>query len=302
MREARASGAGLNFYELMNDSTDNSEQISAGLRKVLNKHGHGFHYAVVRRAEQLSREWKTRWLLDGTEIPVIAGEASTHVDFVLSTKSGMTYLVGECKRADPARARWCFARSPYRWRNESDEELAFDQIFFDSGRTRGARPSYAYQKQGSYQLAFELKTEQKGDGIGRNVGEIEDAVAQVLRSTSGLINRLSEPVKYPEQGEIVRTFVPAIFTTAEIWTTEADLGAADLRTGDLSSEQVQAQKADWVWFTYNRSPRLSHLMPYTKSGDDISQSLRREYARSIAIVGVNGLDDFLQTDLEEWLY
>lgn len=38
----------------MSDLTDNSEQISAGLRKALNTHGHGFHYAVFRRGEELS--------------------------------------------------------------------------------------------------------------------------------------------------------------------------------------------------------------------------------------------------------
>src|SRR5438270_11459436 len=44
-------------------ATAEEEQISSHLRKVLNIHGHGFHYAVVRRGEELSDEKKIPWIL-----------------------------------------------------------------------------------------------------------------------------------------------------------------------------------------------------------------------------------------------
>ena len=280
---------------------DDPEQISASLRKVLNTHGHGFHYAVVRRGEELSDRRESPWFLNGTEVPVVAGGAATHIDFVLSTRSERTYLVGECKRADPAKARWCFARAPYRWQNDSEQELIFDELVLRADRTHYVRPLPGYMERGSYQLGFELRTGQQGDGDGGRRRDIEDAIAQVLRSASGLINQLSGSLKFPTESERAIRFIPAIFTTAQLWTTEADLGAADLSTGNLSVEQVKAQKADWVWFTYNRSPHLSHGLPYESRREDLSSLLRLEFARSIAIVGTEGIDNFLKRDLEAWL-
>jgi hypothetical protein len=285
----------------MTNPADNSEQISSHLRKVLNTHGHGFHYAVVRRGEDLSRKKRSAWLLDGTEIPVVVGDSSTHVDFVLSTSSRRTYLVGECKRADPAKARWCFARAPYTWRDDTESELIFDQIVMRPDRSHSAVHRSGYMQQGSYRLGFELRTGQAGDGAGVRGSAIEAAVAQVLRSASGLINQITEHTEYPDEGHKHIKFIPAIFTTAELWTTDVDLGAADLATGNLSAEQVNAQKTDWLWFTYNRSPALSHFLPYEDVKNNFSKYVRREFARSIAIVSVGGIDEFLGWNLEEWL-
>ena len=92
-----------------------------------------------------------------------------------------------------------------------------------------------------------------------------------------------------------------IFTTAQIWVTEADLGAADLTTGDLQVGAVKAQKADWIWFNYNRTPGLRHDLEEGLAGDDLSRELKREFARSIAIVSSEGFDQFIKTDLETWL-
>src|SRR5436309_3010923 len=96
---------------------DNSPQIVASLRKVLNSHGHGFHYAVVRRAEELLSSRQSTWLFDGVEFPVTTAGQITHVDFILRSRTGRTLMIAECKRADPAKALWCFAKGAYTWRN-----------------------------------------------------------------------------------------------------------------------------------------------------------------------------------------
>lgn len=285
----------------MTDPPDNNEQIAASLRKILNTHGHGFHYAVVRRAEELRAQRESSWIFEGTEIPVLVREETTHVDLVLRTRSNFTYLVGECKRADPAKARWCFARSPYTWRNATNEELIFDQLILRPNQTHGARPRSRYVNRGSYQLGLELRTGQQGDGQGGGGREIANAISQVLRSTSGFINLAWGHTSYPKDFEKAITFIPAIFTTAQLWTTEADLGGADLATGNLTPEQVEVKRANWPWFTYNRSAHLSHWLPYEEVKDDVSRLLRNEYARTIAIVGVEGIDEFLRIDMEEWI-
>jgi len=50
----------------------------------------------------------------------------------------------------------------------------------------------AYANEGAYHLGFELRTGETGDGKGQRSQAIYEAVTQVLRGTSGLINHLQE--------------------------------------------------------------------------------------------------------------
>src|SRR5688500_12031654 len=101
----------------MTDTSTEGEQLSPEIRKVLNTHGYGLQYAALRRVEQLNSSEETPWVFDGAEVPVVAGNIPVHIDFILRSKTQQTYLIAECKRADPATARWCFVRAPYTWRN-----------------------------------------------------------------------------------------------------------------------------------------------------------------------------------------
>lgn len=83
------------------------------LRKVLNSHGHSFQHAVLRRLEQLHTDHKSKWVIDGVEFPVFAGQ-TTHTDFILKETSGRTLLVAECKADTLLQARFRFERSPTR--------------------------------------------------------------------------------------------------------------------------------------------------------------------------------------------
>ena len=60
--------------------------VARSLSKVLSAHGHAFHYAVMRRAEELSA--KSGWTLDATEFPVATGNSVTHIDFILRAQRG----------------------------------------------------------------------------------------------------------------------------------------------------------------------------------------------------------------------
>lgn len=292
----------------MTQGHNESDQISAGLRKVLNMHGHGFHYAVMRRAEQLSNERLSPWVFEAAEFPVVVGRDTTHIDFILRSRSSRTYLVAECKRVDPARGRWCFAKAPLTRRNAHSSEVVFDEFRY-RGSTAGLmqEPRIRFtETRGPYYVGFELKTNQKGDGAPSPGSAINQAVTQVLRGTSGLINHLLEARRLVQslknETETMFWFVPVILTTAELWVTETDLGDADLRTGDLPKEAVRAKKVDWIWFTHNRSPMLRHgLQVGRKDPGTISEELVYGFTRSIAIVSSDGVDRFLGCDLERWL-
>jgi hypothetical protein len=287
----------------MGTPPDHSDQIAASLLKSLNSHGHSFQYAVVRRVDQLNSEGRSRWLLDGVEFPVIAGGQTTHIDFILRSKSGRTYIVAECKRADPAKARWCFAHAPYTRRNPRPKELIFDQFSCNQFGLVTHTAVAAHADAGVYHLGFELRTGETGDGVGQRGQAINEAVTQVLRGTSGLINHLQDTApRGPETTQLIR-FIPVVITTAQIFVTNADLGEADLQTGNLPLEAVKVEPSDGIWFTHNRSPVLKPKAPSATAFSDFnefSSALRNEFSRSVAIISAAGIDEFLSLDMEEW--
>ena len=148
---------------------------------------------------------------------------------------------------------------------------------------------------------LELRTDVPRDGLAQSGQAIHQAVSQVLRATAGLINHLFKWSGRSFTTEGVVRFVPVVFTTAQVLITDVDLGAATLATGDLSAEAVKAQATDWVWFNHNRSPLLPADLEWADLSGDLAHELRREFARSIAIVGPEGVDKFLTTHLQSWL-
>ena len=282
---------------------DNNDLVSAGLKKVLNTHGYGFQYSVLHHAVQLFSDHKSGWLFDSAEFPVVAGKETTHIDFILRTLSSRNFLVCECKRVDPAKSYWCFSQAPYTWRNQSSPEIIFDQFICKPANICIPAPRIRSTQFGVYHIGFEQKTAAVGDGSSHGGSAINEAVTQVLRGSSGLINHLFDHTRRTYKDEVLIRVIPVIFTTAQLWVTEADLGNADLITGNLSTESVNAKKVDWIWFNHNRSPRLRHdvqLESYD-SGIDLSTELKHEFARSVAIISSSGIDHFLTRDPEGWL-
>jgi len=42
-------------------------------------------------------------------------------------------------------------------------------------------------------------------------------------------------------------FVPAIFTTAQIYTSDVDLASANIETGDLNDGLTSLAEHPWIW-------------------------------------------------------
>lgn len=280
-------------------------QIAASLRRLLNSHGHSFQYAVIRRLEQLHSLRRSIWHIDGVEFPVSVAAQTTHIDFILKSKTGRTYLVVECKRADPAKAHWCFAQAPYTSFNPRSMEVVFEEFSCNELGLVTRRSISVNADKEVYHLGFELRTGNAGDGKGDRSHAINEAITQVLRGVSGLLNHLQESSpSNSKTGHLIR-FIPVIITTAQLFVTRVDLGGADLKTGNLPSEAVNVEKVEAVWFTHNRSPALR---PNSKSistrGDfnEFSSALRNEFARSVAIISTDGIDEFMSWNSEEWLW
>jgi hypothetical protein len=272
-----------------------------GVRKYLNAHGHAFHYAVIRRWHELSEERESDWTRVTSEFPV-GLQNTIHIDFILRSRNSHVYLVAECKRADPARANWCFVKAPYTRGNASNDELVFQEVEFRPGNAV-SKPRDVAAGIESCNLGFELKTGSPGEGASGGGSAIKDATNQVLRGLNGLVDHL-----FPSPGSVSGGrgrifFLPVIFTTATLWVVTGDLSAADVANGRLPADWGTLKKAEYLWFNHNQSPALRHQLPYLQAASrfDISTTLHAEYTRSIAVVGSDGIDAFFKAKLVDWL-
>jgi hypothetical protein len=297
-----------------NDTERPSEnEIRASFQKLLNEHGHAFQHAVIRRIEELDNGRDSCWKWLATEFPVEVQGDTTHIDFILKYLQRLDshgFLVAECKRINPSFSDWCFATAPYVMRGISPE-LLFEGVKRDStdlcAGVQGFPP-----RQNIYHIPMELKTRgRKGETTGGR-SAIEEAAKQVMRGLNGLINCLSDnpeilPTVSPGYFDYPTFFVPVIFTTARLWVTDADIGAAELTTGEVDLTNAKVEPKEWLWFQSHVSSMLKHSVkqeittenpPHVRPvRNDFATLLRREYARTIAIVNVDGINKFLEREI-----
>lgn len=279
-----------------------NEQISGGIRKILDQHGYAFHYSVIRLLEDKFIKQLSPWAFEAAEVPVEVSGHGTRIDFVLSHKNGGGYVVGECKRANPSRANWCFAKAPYVRRDRSYGEILFDQLnVFPTQRIALATNIRAMSSENIYHIALDLRTEQRGgnDGGPSANKAIEEATTQVFRGVNGFIEFLA---KSPQllKGKRPIWIIPVIFTTANLWVTEIDLAEADPATGILQGD-VDAKQTSFLWYRYHISPGLKHSVTRGETKSTMGDLLDMEYARTVAIVNAaKGMDEFLNVYFEHF--
>jgi hypothetical protein len=277
-------------------------------RKVLNHHGYAFQYSVIEFMAELRRQQRSDWELEAAEFPVSVQQASTRIDFIFRKTRPHVYLIGECKRVNPALSNWCFAGSAYVKGSSSLDKLTFQSAWVPAPSkellqlrsrievTRMLTGVISSDSQSAYHVGLSVRSNQPGDSHSKNTDAIEDAAGQVCKGLNGLIEHFnSQRLKLP-QNEILY-FLPAIFTTARILTTDVDLASANIDKGEFESGSISVKEAPWVWYQYHLSPALKHTAPTDErkhlSPFDLAGILEQENKRSIAIVSVKGIEDFL---------
>ncbi len=296
--------------ELPADSDDKyPEQLAARFRDILDRHGFGFQYAVMQKICDVF-ERQRKWSFEVAEFPTTTGRFDTRIDFVIRPRNTQFFVACECKRANPALKDWCFIRAPYVRRNLSHERLIVDEVnarYSSSDPTRPRSVSVCGRMLDSlneaYHIGLEVKNpDNKGDshGVGGRTA-IEDAAGQVCKGVNGLIAtlaKLSVPkvdgkLALPDDRQITRV-MPAIFTTAKLWVTDANLASADLATGKLPSDALSTMQArPWLFLQYATSPAIKHTLPTGPFGYELSGILTEHYTRTIAVVNADGIADFL---------
>ncbi len=279
------------------DKHDLDARVAEGLRATINRHGHAFQHAVLRRGEKLAGLRASKWLFDFAELPVEVRGQSTRIDFVLhqmdfSRGGPVRFLVAECKRANPALSNWCFVKAPYVKRDHREAVLVDsvqrlqDQVAASVMELLGAPAVYG--------IGYEIRGDEKGEG-GPGRSAIEDAAGQVMRGVNGLIELFALQPDLLALNQAT-PIIPVIFTTANLWVSDVDVGSAELSSGALPSGSVVVERKPWLWWQYQPGPGIVHSLPRAGGEGELSRLGERWYTRTIAVVAPDGIDAFLQRE------
>ena len=287
----------------MIDEAKIPEEVRNSFNEILNRHGYSFQYGALKLVFDLFDQTQSEWLFEAVEFPVCVQGATTRIDFILRHKRCSTfYLLVECKRANPALSNWCFVRAPIIRRNRSHEPLFLEQAKcrFEKNMLQGAdKPIEAFAPKGgqtlnnAYHIALEVKSSKTGDKVSTGRGTIEDAASQICRGVSGFIEFLSRNTQI--LGEKDRAyFLPVIFTTAQIWSSDVDLNSADVVSGNVNFSKSECKNEPWIAYQYHVSPGLKHSCSPDERPNTIGQIMELEYVRTIPIVNSSGIETFLR--------
>jgi hypothetical protein len=271
--------------------SQSEEQKAKAFEAALNRHGFALQYAVAQSARELSKFEFSNWVPVVPEFPVRVQGADTRIDLILQHRRKPSYLVVETKRANPALAYWCFAKSGFRgdWALPviySEILRKVDGRFFTEVRNGTAVDAI-------YDVAVEASTGEKGDERGSRSGAIEDAVGQVCRGLNGLIEYFR---LYGHVDKEPLEFFPVVVTTADLLTTAKPLTESDLSTGQVAlGGEVQSQP--WVFFRYPQSPGLKHSVPVSAADTSgLDKALKVIFSRIVAIVQADKVEAYLSRD------
>jgi hypothetical protein len=158
---------------------------------VLNQHGYAFHFRTLKAAQVANDERSSDWIFQVSEFPVEVRSKGTRIDYVLQRTPTVgppeapryfTFLVVECKRANPSFKRWCFARAPYVRRDWSRENMLLERVIFDkaSGQFSAMmNKHYAIPYGLEFHIGVELKVKEARGG--RDLRKLHSRPLEPLR-------------------------------------------------------------------------------------------------------------------------
>lgn len=277
------------------------DRVTAGFRKLLATHGHGFQQAVAERIREVQAELGLVWHLASTEVPVTTRGRAQHVDLVLRHRDTPSYLLLECKRAHPSHSDWAFFREAQRRHFSGHLDVLATSVHKTLSPGSISVSSHAVTAdEEPYHYWLELKSEygkpagpaDRTPGDRAQPRDVQNAVAQVARGVSGLANLLREdPSQLP--AECTCFILGTIITSARLWTCETDLAASRLEDGS-PPESLELRPASMVRLTYNITPDLNADGQGILSGKGrLDLAIHRTLRRTIVFVTPEGIKDYL---------
>lgn len=277
-----------------------TSQFTESFAKILNRHGYGFQYSVLKKADELVTQRKSLWYFEACEFPVEVQGFGTKIDFVLQRDcrgwhTTPMFLLAECKRTNPALSNWCFVRAPYTHRNAYTD---FERVILECVRREetGSLNTFAREMHtttNAYHIGFEMRSNFKGDATGETGQAIEKAATQISRGLNGFIDAVVKNDELLEKSNQV-DFLPVIFTTARLYVSDVDLSTADVGSGNVTLENERIKSVPWLFYQYALSPGLKHSLTPKMKGYSLATLLQWQYIRSIPIVSWSGIEEFLK--------
>lgn len=286
----------------MGETESAIEQLRQSFEKVLNQHGYGFQYSVIKRAWELCGGG-SQWMFEATEFPVAVQGDGTRIDFILVRgkdyrRKDLFYLLAECKRANPALSNWCFARSPFVHEGRIYGISGYEPIILEHSEVdeQGVvrfRAKMVSKLDNAYHLGRDIRSGQKGDASGTESGRaVEEAASQVCRGLNGMVEFFSKNPQILDDTTV--SLLPVIFTTARIWVSDVDLSTADVETGKVELKDTKFQERPWIAFQYHLSPGIKHTASPSETPASLHAFMDSEYVRTIPIVTPGGIAAFLK--------
>lgn len=290
--------------------TSQQEELRNIFAKTLNRHGYGFQNSVLKQVQSLCVENHLPFIFEASEFPVAIQGNNTKIDFILSRNNKFDvntplFILGECKRANPALSNWCFVRSPFTSRNHSlQDESIFETIEYIQELVDVRANKIRQERERIFHIGFEVKSNLKGDE-NSSKGFLDESVTQVLRGMNGFINYLKiNPSVLKENA--INAIVPVIFTTANLWVSGVNLSSANLEDGNIDLAESEFKSINWLLYQHNQSPNIKYecdsmekIWRRTISRElplatELSDVLLTDYARTVAIVNSAGVESFLR--------
>lgn len=284
--------------------TDSESFISIrnDLQEALNRHGYAFQFSVLKKAQAAYDDRRiSRWRFEAAELPVRTESRDTRIDFVLSRHREdarmQWYLICECKRVNPSRGNWCFLRAPFIHRSR---EMGFQRLLIECvERWQGEMQASGHPGNAvdAYGVGLAIRESEPGDKAGkRDDDAIEDAASQVLRGVNGFANTLHTHPHLLRWGNetAAALLIPAIFTTAKLWVSDADISSASINDGKIDLSATSFEPKPWLWFAYHASPGLRHSLKRRTFSPTIHNLMDDDYIRHIAVVSTDGIEQFLR--------
>ncbi len=283
--------------------------LAGALYGQLNTHGYGLQYRVIRELNEIFAQQEHPWKVTVAEFPT-GGSECTRLDIVIQASGTRLYMLAECKRANPRLKHWCFVRAPFVRGDGSTEQLNVEHVMahYELGSNGRANTlhSFGHKLHGFsvasdfYHIGLEIKDPtEKGDSSGGKKEAIEGAAGQVCKGLNGFVRSIGKLTKPPDvqtPAQVSTILIPAIITTATLWTTDVDLSAADLGTGELPKEVHQnPEQRPWLYLQYPVSPSLKHDLDSRRSFAELPDMLDGLYMRTIVVINSSRLADFFMT-------
>lgn len=266
-------------------------------RQALREHGHGFHYAVIRRIERATQQVMLGWRFVAAEVPLELNGVDVHADFLFEASN--RYLIGECKRVNPTYSEWLFAQTSYRTGGSARLRPTVEELYVAPGSALQVRPFEVAGAEHAFQVGVSVHAKRKGEGCVSDKTAIEEATKQVSRAAGGFSQLCRDNgALLPSPARII----PVIFTTAKLAVCNQALELSNLATGDLD-ESAAFSYRPWVWYQRGLTPSLRANLQGRYVSEDSPTWARyfsRSALRSVAIVNEEGIGEFLVA-LDQWM-